>query len=109
MYCIRRYPARLATTSGRAHFTGASGLFSFCLKPVSRDSLAAMVESLQLFGMGFSWGGFESLIVPQPVAYSRSVMPWPTTGVLVRLHAGLETVDDLIIDLQQGFTHLKPA
>jgi cystathionine beta-lyase len=90
-------------------FKGACGLFSFCLKPVTQASLAAMVESLQLFGMGFSWGGYESLITPETKARSRSVMPWPTEGVLVRVHAGLENADDLIDDMAQGMGRLQLA
>ena len=106
------HPA-LPEASGHAlwkrDFTGASGLFSFCLKPMRRETIAAFVESLQLFGMGFSWGGFESLITPELKPRSRSVMAWPTDGVLVRLHAGLENAQDLVSDLEQGFAHLRQA
>jgi cystathionine beta-lyase len=87
-------------------FTGASGLFSIVLKPVPRAKLAAMVDGLSLFGMGYSWGGFESLILPfDPSAY-RTATKWQAEGPALRLHAGLEDVDDLKADLEAGFARL---
>jgi cystathionine beta-lyase len=87
-------------------FTGASGLFSIVLKPVPRTKLAAMVDGLSLFGMGYSWGGFESLILPfDPSAY-RTATKWQAEGPALRLHAGLEDVDDLKADLEAGFARL---
>jgi cystathionine beta-lyase len=87
-------------------FTGASGLFSIVLKPVPRTKLAAMVDGLSLFGMGYSWGGFESLILPfDPSAY-RTATKWPAEGPALRLHAGLEDVEDLKADLEAGFARL---
>jgi cystathionine beta-lyase len=88
-------------------FTGASGLFSIVLKPVSHESLAAMLDGLSLFGMGYSWGGFESLILPfDPRAY-RTATTWQAEGPAVRLHVGLEDVEDLKADLEAGFARLR--
>ena len=88
-------------------FTGACGLFSILLKPVPDAAVAAMLEGLQLFGMGYSWGGFESLAVPfVPV---RAARPFAHQGPAVRLHIGLEDPDDLIADLAAGFARLAAA
>jgi cystathionine beta-lyase len=87
-------------------FTGASGLFSFVLKPVAREKVAAMLDGLKLFGMGYSWGGFESLIIPfDPRAY-RTATAWKAEGPALRVHIGLEDVDDLKADLEAGFARL---
>jgi cysteine-S-conjugate beta-lyase len=94
----------------RRDFGGASGLFGVLLKPCSRAALAAMVEGLQLFGMGYSWGGYESLALPVPAASiraQRSATAWPHTGPLLRVHAGLEDPQDLIDDLAAAFARLR--
>jgi cystathionine beta-lyase len=70
---------------------------------------AAFLDHLELFAMGFSWGGYESLILPIDPAPHRSAVPWTAEGPLVRLHAGLEDADDLIADLDAGFARLKRA
>ena len=87
-------------------FTGASGLFSIVLKPASHKALAAMLDGLELFGMGYSWGGFESLILPFDPKTYRSATTWEAKGPALRLHAGLEDVDDLKADLDAGFARL---
>jgi cystathionine beta-lyase len=88
-------------------FTGASGLFSIILKPVPRDRVAAMLDGLNLFGMGYSWGGFESLALPfDPSAY-RTATKWKAEGPAIRLHIGLEDVEDLKADLDAGFARLR--
>jgi cystathionine beta-lyase len=87
-------------------FTGASGLFSIVLKPCARDALAAMLDDLELFGMGYSWGGYESLILPFDPRSYRSVTTWDAKGPALRLHAGLEDIDDLKADLEAGFARL---
>ncbi len=88
-------------------FTGASGLFSVTLRPASDRAVAAMLDGLALFGMGFSWGGFESLVVPfRP---HRTVAPFPHAGPALRFHIGLEHPGDLIADLDAGFARLKAA
>lgn len=96
-------------TLWKRDFKGASGLFGFVLKPVSRAALAAMVDDLELYGMGFSWGGFESLIVPQDVRANRTAVPWTDPGQIMRVHAGLEAPEDLIADLERGFQRLRKA
>ena len=84
-------------------FTGASGLFSFIHKG-DATTAATFVDALELFGIGYSWGGFESLALPvQPEKY-RSVVSWDEEGTLIRLQIGLEDTDDLIADLDQAFT-----
>ena len=86
-------------------FTGASGLFGVELRPVSDRALAAMVDGLELYGIGASWGGFESLILPaEPI---RTATKWSPTGPVLRIHAGLEDPDDLIADLTRGFERLN--
>ena len=87
-------------------FLGASGLFSFRLKPwVTREALGAMLEALELFGIGASWGGFESLVLPFRLKTYRSVSKEDDRWV-VRVHAGLENVEDLKADLETGFAKL---
>lgn len=93
----------------RRDFSGASGLFGAVLAPCSRPALAAMLDGLELFGMGFSWGGYESLILPTNPAANRSVTSWPADGPTLRIHAGLESVDDLIADLAAGFERMAAA
>jgi cystathionine beta-lyase len=90
-------------------FLGASGLFGVVLKPTPRAALAAMVDHLELFHMGFSWGGFESLILPVDPARVRSATSWRGEGPVLRFHAGLEDPDDLIADLEKGFVRLNAA
>ena len=81
-------------------FTGSSGLFSVVFKKANPDAIAALVERLELFALGGSWGGFESLILPTNVA--RSAVPFAGDGRCVRFHVGLEHPDDLIDDLSEG-------
>jgi len=75
------------------------------LKPVSEARLAAFVDGLQHFGIGYSWGGFESLIVPAHIR--RTVRPFEAEGPVLRIHAGLEDVGDLIADLEKGLERLR--
>src|SRR3954453_6349280 len=88
-------------------FTGSSGLFSIVLQPCSEAALAAMLDGLELFGMGFSWGGFESLIIPFDCASYRTATQWKPAGPALRLHIGLEDLDDLKADLDAGFARLR--
>ena len=90
-------------------FSGACGLFSFVMQPVEKKQLANMVDNMDLFGMGFSWGGFESLILPSDPTKIRTATKWEDDGQLIRLHVGLEDPDDLIADLEAGFERLKTA
>ena len=90
-------------------FTGACGLFSIVLKPVRKEAVAAMLDGLELFGMGYSWGGFESLIIPFDPSSYRTATKWTEKGPALRLHIGLENVDDLKADLEAGFARLNAA
>ena len=87
-------------------FTGASGLFAVVLKPASKKAVAAMLDGLELFGMGYSWGGFESLIIPFDPSTYRTATHWNGEGPALRIHVGLEDVDDLKADLEAGFARL---
>ncbi len=90
-------------------FTGACGLFGVVLKPYPEVALAAMLDGLELYGMGASWGGFESLILLTNPAGTRTIAKelWENDGPTLRIHAGLEDVEDLIIDLEKGFERLN--
>lgn len=90
-------------------FSGSCGLFGVVLKRTSPRAVAAMLDGMSLFGMGFSWGGFESLIIPAHPETQRSAKPWQAEGPLIRLHIGLEAVEDLIQDLEAGLNRLQAA
>lgn len=90
----------------RRDFLGASGLFSVVLKPVSQNAANAFVDALTLFGIGASWGGFESLVLPFDCAAYRTATPWQPGGPTLRFHIGLEDVSDLTADLERGFAAL---
>jgi cystathionine beta-lyase len=90
-------------------FTGASGLFSIVLKPASDQAVNAFLNALTLYGMGASWGGFESLAIPFSLADVRTATTWAPGGPCVRIHIGLEDVGDLIADLERGFAALAAA
>ncbi len=90
----------------RRDFTGACGLFSFEFKPLVEGALEAFVDGLDYFKIGFSWGGYESLVLPAHPERSRLVKPWDGKGPLVRLHVGLEDIDDLIADLDAGMARI---
>jgi cystathionine beta-lyase len=90
-------------------FSGSSGLFSIVLKPVSEAALAAMLDGLELFGMGFSWGGYISLVIPFDCSRYRTATKWAPGGPTLRFSIGLEDIDDLKGDLDQGFARLRAA
>jgi cysteine-S-conjugate beta-lyase len=90
-------------------FTGASGLFGVVLKPVPQPAVFAFLDSLKLFGIGASWGGYESLAIPFDCTSLRTATRWAPGGPTVRIHIGLEAVEDLIADLEQGFAALAKA
>ncbi len=93
----------------RRDFKGASGLFGVILQPCSKAAVAAMLDGLELFGMGYSWGGFESLVIPTQPEKLRTATTWAPGGPCLRFHAGLEDADDLIADLAAGFARLRQA
>lgn len=88
---------------------GATGLFSVILKPVHKPALAAFLDGLQFFGMGYSWGGYESLVIPFNCAPYRTATRWQPEGPALRFHAGLEDAVDLIADLDAGFARMHAA
>jgi cystathionine beta-lyase len=90
-------------------YTGASGLFSVVFKPTPQAAVFAFVDALSLFGIGASWGGYESLIIPFDCTAVRTATKWAPGGPTVRLHIGLEAVDDLIEDLERGFAAMAKA
>ncbi|MGB1005583.1 MAG: cystathionine beta-lyase [Thalassobaculaceae bacterium] len=90
-------------------FSGSSGLFSIVLHPISEAAFAAMVDDLELYGIGASWGGFESLVLNDDPSPVRSATRWAAEGPLLRIHAGLEDIDDLKADLSAGFARLSAA
>jgi cysteine-S-conjugate beta-lyase len=90
-------------------FTGASGLFSMVLKPAPQKAVFAFLDTLDLFGIGASWGGYESLAIPFDCTAIRSATKWAPGGPTVRFHIGLEAVEDLIADLERGFAALAAA
>ena len=93
----------------RRDFSGASGLFSIVFKPVAQTAVNAFLDELSLFGIGASWGGFESLAIPFDCTSIRTATRWAPGGPTVRIHIGLEDVDDLIGDLERGFAALAAA
>jgi cysteine-S-conjugate beta-lyase len=96
----------------RRDFTGGCGLFSFILKGSNAEARGRMIDTLRLFGIGYSWGGFESLVVPVDPANIRTASPWPPAGMDLadrfglRLSIGLEDPADLIADLEAGLAAL---
>jgi cystathionine beta-lyase len=106
------HPA-LASHPGHAlwkrDFSGACGLFSIVFKPVAAAAVNAFVNELTLFGIGASWGGYESLAIPFDCTRMRTATTWAPGGPTVRFHIGLEDVDDLIGDLERGFAALAAA
>ncbi len=88
-------------------FTGSSGLFSVVLKPVSEAAAAAFLDALELFGLGYSWAGYESLAIPFDCTSYRTATRWAPGGPTVRFSVGLEDIDDLKADLDRGFARLR--
>ena len=90
-------------------FTGACSLFTIELEPVSMKAVAAMLDGLALFGMGASWGGYESLVLPFDCKRYRTATKPGFKGPTIRLHIGLEDLEDLKEDLDAGFARLRAA
>jgi cysteine-S-conjugate beta-lyase len=90
-------------------FSGASGLFSIVLRPAPQKAVYAFLDTLELFGIGASWGGYESLAIPFDCTNVRTATRWQPGGPTVRFHIGLEAVEDLVADLERGFAALASA
>ena len=90
-------------------FTGASGLFSIVLKPMPEKAAHAFINALTLFGIGASWGGFESLAIPFDCTAFRTATKWEPGGPAIRFHIGLEDIGDLTADLERGFAAMYQA
>lgn len=88
-------------------FIGAAGLFAVILKPVDKPRVDAMLDRMRLFKLGFSWGGYESLIIPAHPERARTATRWAAAGPYLRLHVGLEDPDDLTADLADGLARLR--
>ena len=88
-------------------FTGASGLFSVVLKAAPQKAVDALLDAVKLFGLGYSWGGFESLVIPTHPERSRTATVWSSVGPCLRLAIGLEDCEDLIDDLAAGLDRLR--
>jgi len=93
----------------RRDFTGASGLFGFVLESGEQAKIAALLDGLKLYGMGSSWGGYESLMIPAWPEKNRTATQWSPAGQTLRVHVGLEDIDDLIADLEAGFERYNAA
>lgn len=93
----------------RRDFTGSSGLFSIVLEPIADTAVRAFLDALALFGMGFSWGGYESLVILFDCAGYRTATRWAPGGPALRFHVGLEDPNDLITDLERGFAAMAKA
>ena len=106
------YPP-LETDPGHAiwkrDFTGACGLMGVVLKDCTKEQTCALIDALDLFGLGYSWGGFESLIIHADPRNYRTATEWNEPGQLIRLHIGLEDAEDLKADLDNGFAALAAA
>jgi cystathionine beta-lyase len=102
-------PGALGHDLWKRDFTGASGLFSVILKSEPGQPIDAFFNALELFGMGFSWGGYESLAIPCDLSSKRTATSWNAEGQLIRFHIGLEDVEDLKADLDRAFKALADA
>lgn len=90
-------------------FKGSSGLFSIVLQPAPIEAVAAFLDDLKFFGLGYSWGGYESLAIPFDCKTYRTATSWDPGGPCVRIHIGLEDVADLIGDLDAGLARFRAA
>ena len=90
-------------------FSGASSVFGVVLETDSEKAVGRMVDGYRFFKIGASWGGFESLVIPAYPADIRTAVLWKEEGFVLRFHIGLEDADDLIADLEEGFSRLNEA
>jgi cystathionine beta-lyase len=102
-------PSNAGHAIWKRDFSGACGLFSIVLHPVPEKAVNAFLNALTLYGMGASWGGYESLVIPFDCSNVRTATRWAPGGPAIRFHIGLEDVSDLIADLERGFAALAAA
>jgi cystathionine beta-lyase len=88
-------------------FSGSSGLFAIIMQDYPEAAIEAFIDGLRFYGIGASWGGYESLILPGDPSSTRTATRWQARGQLLRIHAGLEDVEDLKSDLARGFDRLN--
>ena len=102
-------PSNLGHSIWQRDFRGSSGLFGVVLQPTNKHSIAAMLDHMELFKMGYSWGGYESLIIPTSPSGQRTATNWDPSHPTLRIHAGLEDPEDLQKDLEDGLQRLENA
>lgn len=102
-------PSHPDHTIWKRDFTGSGSLFGFVLPPAPRSAVAAFVDHLKIFSMGFSWGGYESLCIPSRIEGIRTAQKWTDQGTLFRLHVGLEGIEDLRADLAAALERYRRA
>lgn len=90
----------------KKYFRGASGVFAIVLKETDCKKIEPFLNAMKIFQMGFSWGGYESLVFPEQLSSARISKPWDGDGYLMRVHPGLETFEDLKTDLENALAHL---
>lgn len=100
------FPSCPGHENWKKYFKGSSGTFGIVLKETDREKFPRMLDRMGLFRLGFSWGGFESLLFPEQPGPSRTAEPWTEEGLSLRLHIGLEDVADLKKDLDAGLKRL---
>jgi len=91
----------------KKYYSGATGLLSIVIKAKSKSSVLKFINKLELFGIGYSWGGFESLAIYQDVSKSRNFYKFEKNKHLVRIHIGLEDPKDLIVDLKSSLKNIR--
>lgn len=96
-------------TTWQRDFSGSAGLFSFVMEGGGDKAAAALIDGLELFGIGYSWGGYESLALPVDPTPDRTATKWQAEGPVIRLNIGLEDCDDLIADLAKGLERYEKA
>lgn len=90
----------------KKYYKGSSGTFGIILHETNREKIAAMLNGMKIFNLGFSWGGFESLLFPEQPKPIRTAEVWTEEGFSLRLHIGLEDVEDIRADLDAGLARL---
>jgi cysteine-S-conjugate beta-lyase len=100
------FPSCPGHENWKKYYTGSTGTFGIILHETRREKIANMLDGMEIFRMGFSWGGFESLLFPEQPKPIRTAQKWEETGFSLRLHIGLEDAEDLKADLADGLKRL---